>query len=73
MVMEPDRKDKAPAPAEVWDLAAVEKEKAKVKAGLKARGKAKVVDGDKEKDKDKAVDGIGRLFSRKEGNNAGWR
>ena len=45
--MEPDPKGKAPVPAEGWDLAAVEKERAAVKdaagdkAAVAARGKAK--------------------------------
>ena len=48
MVMEQDRKEKAPVPVEVWDLAALEKEKGAAgdKAGDKAvdaaRGKVKV-------------------------------
>jgi len=68
VVMEPDRKDKAPVRAEVWDLPAEGKEKVAVKdaAGDKA------VVGDREEDKlkvadrgrDKAVDRIGKLFSR---------
>ena len=43
MVMEQALKEKAPVPAEVWDLAAVEKEKVAVKVAArdKARDKAK--------------------------------
>ena len=58
--MEQDRKEKAPVPAEVWALAAREKEKDAVKdaAGNKAvvaaRGKAKVA----AKRRDRAADRI---------------
>ena len=69
VVMEQDRKAKAPVPAEVWDLAAVEKEKVAVKdaardkAVVAARGKAKVKVAAKRRGK--AVDKISRpLFEK---------
>ena len=66
MVMEQDRKEKAPVPAEVRALAVRGKEKAAVKAA--AGDKAVVADRDGGKlkvagrDKDKAVDRVGKLL-----------
>ena len=61
--MEQDRKEKAPVPDKVWDVAALEKERVAVRsaAGAKAkvvgRGKAKV----KPSRQGKAVNRINRL------------
>ena len=49
MVMEQDRRDKAPVPAEVWDLVAMEKEKVAVKNAVREKARDKVADKAKEK------------------------
>ena len=67
--MEQARKEKAPVPAEVWALAAVEKEKVAAKDAAADKTKVKAKDGAKARVaarvKDKAVDRINRLLFEK--------
>ena len=69
MVMEQDRKEKAPVPAKVWAPAALEKEKAAAKDAAADKAKVKAKDGAKARvaarDKDRAVDRTSRLLFEK--------